>query len=109
MSNDSLSSVKRALEVLRALGQGPMRVQAMAHAIGREKTQVSRTLKVLAEEGFAVRDPETMEYRLGWQFFALAAAAEENPLRQRRRACCAPSYSSWASRRTSRRWPGTRR
>ncbi|MBM4792344.1 IclR family transcriptional regulator [Streptomyces sioyaensis] len=81
MSNDSLSSVKRALEVLRALGQGPMRVQAMAHAIGREKTQVSRTLKVLAEEGFAVRDPETMEYRLGWQFFALAAAAEENPLR----------------------------
>ncbi|MGP3998667.1 IclR family transcriptional regulator [Streptomyces sp. 8N706] len=81
MSNDGLSSVQRALDVLRALGQGPLRVQEVANAIGREKTQVSRTLKVLAEEGFAVRDPGTLEYRLGWQFFALAAAAEDNPLR----------------------------
>lgn len=80
VSNDSLSSVIRALDVLRTLGQGPLRVQAVAQAVGKEKTQVSRTLKVLAEAGFAERDPGTMEYRLGWQLFALASAAGEDRL-----------------------------
>lgn len=80
MGNDSLSSVVRALAVLRALGQGAMRVQAVAEAVGKEKTQVSRTLKVLAESGFVERDPGTMEYRLGWQLFALASAAGEDRL-----------------------------
>jgi DNA-binding IclR family transcriptional regulator len=81
MSTDSLSSVVRALDVLRALGQGPLRVQAVAQAVGKEKTQVSRTLKVLAEEGFAERDPHTLEYRLGWQLFALASCAGDDRLR----------------------------
>lgn len=75
MSNDSLTSVQRALDVLCALGAGPLRVQAVAEAVGKEKTQVSRTLKVLADAGFTERDPYTMEYRLGWRLFALAAAA----------------------------------
>lgn len=80
VSTDSLSSVVRALDVLRALGQGPLRVQGVAEAVVREKTQVSRTLKVLAESGFVERDPVTQEYRLGWQLFALAAAAGEDRL-----------------------------
>lgn len=70
-----LSSVHRALDVLRALGQGPMRVQAVAELLGKEKTQVSRTLKALAEQGFVERDPRTQEYRVGWQLLALAASA----------------------------------
>lgn len=83
MSNDGLSSVSRALDVLRALGDGPLRVQAVARAVGKEKTQVSRTLRVLAEAGFTERDPETLEYRLGWQLFALASAAGEDRLHRR--------------------------
>lgn len=80
MSSDGLSSVRRALEVLRVLGSGPQRVQDAAAALGKEKSQVSRTLKVLAEEGFAERDSRTMEYRLGPQFLALAATAGEGRL-----------------------------
>ncbi|HZE38083.1 MAG TPA: IclR family transcriptional regulator [Stackebrandtia sp.] len=80
MSNDSLSSVRRALNVLCALGEGPQRVQDVATALGKEKSQVSRTLKVLAEQGFVERDPETMEYRLGRQLFALAGTAGDDRL-----------------------------
>ncbi|MFE6888241.1 IclR family transcriptional regulator [Streptomyces sp. NPDC057694] len=81
MSNDSLSSVRRALEVLRALGEGhPLRVQDVAEIVDKEKSQVSRTLKVLAEEGFVERDAESMEYRLGWEIFALAQAAGDHAL-----------------------------
>ncbi|MER7014650.1 IclR family transcriptional regulator [Saccharopolyspora sp. NPDC000359] len=82
MTAEGLSSVQRALDVLRALGPGPLRVQSVAEALGKEKTQVSRTLKVLAEGGFVERDPETLEYRLGWQLFALAGAASESRLLQ---------------------------
>lgn len=79
---DSLSSVHRALDVLRALGQGPLGVQEVALALGREKSQVSRTLKVLAQEGFIERDPRSLRYRLGWQLFALAASAGEDRLQR---------------------------
>lgn len=82
MANDSLTSVRRALDVLRTLGAGPLGVQAVAEALAAEKTQISRTLKVLLEEGFAERDPKTLEYRLGWQLYALAGAAGDGRLRQ---------------------------
>lgn len=80
MTTDGLGSVRRALDILRVLGERPMRVQAVATAIGREKTQVSRSLKLLADEGFVERDPETLEYRLGWQLFALAGSAGDQRL-----------------------------
>ncbi|WP_329235471.1 MULTISPECIES: IclR family transcriptional regulator [unclassified Streptomyces] len=80
MTSESLSSVHRALDVLRTLGQGPMGVQEVARTVGREKSQVSRTLKVLAEEGFLERDPGSLRYRIGWQLLALAASAGEDRL-----------------------------
>ncbi|MFI5610060.1 IclR family transcriptional regulator [Amycolatopsis sp. NPDC051903] len=82
MANNSLTSVHRALHVLTALGSGPLGVQAVAEVLGTEKTQVSRTLKALAEEGFAERDPQTLEYSLGWRIFALAAAGTGTHLRR---------------------------
>ncbi|MGW1315321.1 helix-turn-helix domain-containing protein [Streptomyces sp. NPDC002426] len=82
MVSENLSSVRRALDVLRALGQGPLGVQEVAGAVGREKTQVSRTLKVLAEEGFIERDPRTLRYRVGPQLLALAASAGEDRLQR---------------------------
>ena len=82
MTSESLSSVHRALDVLRALGQAPMGVQEMSDALGREKTQVSRTLKALAQEGFVERAPSTRRYRIGWQVLALAASAGEDRLQR---------------------------
>jgi len=77
---DGFGSVRRALEILRVLGERPLRVQAVADTIGREKSQISRTLKLLAEAGFVERDPATLEYRPGWQLFALARSAGDTRL-----------------------------
>ena len=49
----------------------------IAELVGREKSQVSRTLETLAETGFVERDPATRGYRIGWRVFALAARAGE--------------------------------
>jgi IclR family transcriptional regulator, KDG regulon repressor len=66
---------------------GGLNVTQIAELIGREKSQVSRTLKVLAEQGFVDRDPETLSYRLGWRVFALASRAGDQELLQRGARC----------------------
>src|SRR5918999_5655964 len=80
------TNLRRELAILTILGgeeaieEGGLGVVRIADLIGREKSQVSRTLKVLAESGFVDRDTETLQYRLGWGFFALAARAGEQRL-----------------------------
>src|ERR671915_97724 len=80
------TNLRRELAILTVLGgneaveDGGLGVVRIADMIGREKSQVSRTLKVLAESGFVDRDVETLQYRLGWKFFALAARAGEQRL-----------------------------
>jgi IclR family transcriptional regulator, KDG regulon repressor len=80
------TNLRRELAILTVLGgevaieEGGLGVVRIADLIGREKSQVSRTLKVLAESGFVDRDTETLQYRLGWRFFALAARAGEQRL-----------------------------
>lgn len=75
--------MRRGLEVLLALGsdaaveQGSLGVTRIAELLGREKSQVSRALKTLAEVGLVERDADTLEYRLGWRVFALATVAGE--------------------------------
>ncbi len=56
-----------------AVDNGGLGVMRVAELLGREKSQVSRTLKTLAAHGFVDRDPDTLEYRLGWQLYTLAA------------------------------------
>ena len=86
MGAEAATSLRRGIAVLSVLGgergaiPGGLGVTQIADAIGREKSQVSRTLKVLAEHGFVDRDPETLAYRLGWRFFALAARAGDEQL-----------------------------
>lgn len=86
MADDSLSSVQRAIAILEALGSEPARrrdslgVMAIARLVGREKSQVSRTLKLLADAGLVERDAETLGYRLGWRLFTLAAGAGDQRL-----------------------------
>jgi IclR family transcriptional regulator, KDG regulon repressor len=75
------TNLRRELAILTVLGGeeavegGGLGVVRIADLIGREKSQVSRTLKILAESGFVDRDTATLQYRLGWRFFALAARA----------------------------------
>ncbi|WP_040406185.1 IclR family transcriptional regulator [Amycolatopsis nigrescens] len=64
-------------EAQRAGGLG---VVGLARLTGREKSQVSRALRALAEEGLVERDPDTLEYRLGWRLFSLVARTAENRL-----------------------------
>ena len=80
------TNLRRELAILTVLGgeeaveDGGLGVVRIADLIGREKSQVSRTLKTLAESGFVDRDVATLQYRLGWRFFALAARAGEQRL-----------------------------
>jgi IclR family KDG regulon transcriptional repressor len=79
-------NLRKELAILIILGReeavenGGLGVVRIAELIGREKSQVSRALKTLAESGFVDRDPSTLHYRLGWRFFALAARAGEQRL-----------------------------
>jgi IclR family transcriptional regulator, KDG regulon repressor len=81
MANESSTSLIRAIAILSVLGSPEstsgdgIGVVRIAHLVGREKTQVSRTLKTLAEAGLVTRDPATLRYRLGWRLFSLAAVA----------------------------------
>ena len=80
------TKLRRELAILTVLGgeeaveERGLGVVRIADLIGREKSQVSRTLKILAESGFVDRDTATLQYRLGWRFFALAARAGEQRL-----------------------------
>ena len=98
--NPGTAGLARGLDVLAALGEPEaardgLGVVRLAALVGGDKSQLSRTLATLAEQGFVERDPETLAYRLGWRVFALAARAAESrllvagaggPARARRRA-----------------------
>lgn len=91
MVEEGANSVQRVIAILTALGERDpadrhtMGVIETARVVGREKSQVSRTLKTLAGSGLVDRDPDTLGYRLGWRFFSLAARAGDRQL-----LACAP-------------------
>ena len=80
------TSLRRGLAILFALAgeeaarNGGLGVTRIAELVERDKSQVSRTLKVLAEQGLVDRDRGTLAYRLSWGLFALAARAGEQRL-----------------------------
>jgi len=75
------TSIRRGVEALltlasdEAAAEGGLGVTRVARMLGREKTQVSRTLSTLAEYGLVDRDPDTRAYRLGWRIYAMAQVA----------------------------------
>ena len=74
------TGLRRGIRVLEALASdealaGGLGVLRVAELVEQDKSQVSRTLKTLAEHGIVDRDPETRAYRIGWSVFALAARA----------------------------------
>ena len=80
------TSLRRGVAILIALAgdeaaaDDGLTVTRIAQLMGREKSQVSRTLKALAEHGLVDRDERTLAYRLGSTFFALAAHAADGRL-----------------------------
>ena len=80
------TSLGRGLDILLALGTdealaaGGLGVVGIARLVGREKSQVSRALKTLSAAGMVDRDPETLDYRLGWRVYTLAARAGDQRL-----------------------------
>lgn len=79
-------SLRRALALLAALGApeladtGGAGVSQLAAMTGQDKSQVSRTLRTLADAGMVDRDPQTLLYRIGWQLYALASRAGDQRL-----------------------------
>lgn len=80
------TTLRRAFDLLTVLGReevaasGGCGVGRLAELTGAEKSQVSRTLKALAEYGLVERDPVTRTYRLGWRLYALAARSGDRRL-----------------------------
>ncbi|MEY9966835.1 IclR family KDG regulon transcriptional repressor [Streptacidiphilus sp. MAP12-16] len=78
--------LRRDVELLEALvaddagRRGGLGVVRLAELTGREKSQVSRALKSLEAEGIVERDPDTLEYRIGWRLFSLVARSTEDRL-----------------------------
>src|SRR5919199_4437865 len=78
--------LERLLDILTVLGEpesnrkGGLGVVRIAQLVGREKSQVSRALRTLAQTGLVERDAATREYRLGWRLFALAARVGDQRL-----------------------------
>ncbi|MET8942958.1 IclR family transcriptional regulator [Streptomyces sp. NPDC004542] len=77
------SGLRRDTDLLEVLAgreartRGGLGVTRIAELAGREKSQVSRALASLSEEGLVDRDPDTQAYRLGWRLYALAARTGE--------------------------------
>ena len=80
------SSMGRGFSVLSALAQLTSQepfsasVQDVAHALGRERSQISRTLSALASKHLVVR-AEDQRYRLAWSWYAAAQELTQRRLR----------------------------
>lgn len=78
MVAEKATSLRRGLAILLALEEreavenGGLGVSRLAVFLGCDKSQVSRSLKVLGAYGLVDRDPETLAYRLGWRILSMA-------------------------------------
>jgi len=75
---ETATSLSRGLSILFALegeasANGGLGVTRIAELLGREKSQISRSLKILAQYGLVERDLDTRGYRLGPRVFTMAA------------------------------------
>ncbi len=68
------------LQTRRARENGGLGVTQIAEALDMDKSQISRSLKVLAEYGLVDRDPKTRAFRLGWRIFSMAQVSGDQRL-----------------------------
>lgn len=80
------SGLRRDLSILEVLASaeswanGGLGVNRIAEGAGRDKAQVSRSLKTLAASGLVDRDPYSLKYRLGHRLYQLATRTTESHL-----------------------------
>ena len=81
-TRDGGNSLRRGLQALDVLAEddGGLGVVDVARRLGVDKSQASRMLRVLADQGLAERDPASRVYRLGPRVFAYAAVVSERRL-----------------------------
>jgi len=81
-TGDGGSGLRRGLQALDVLAEDDegLGVVDVARRLGVDKSQASRTLRALADQGLAERDPATRAYRLGPRVFAYAAMVSERRL-----------------------------
>ena len=85
MNETQDTSAAKMLAVLEALSQASrggdagLTVAALARALGRDKSSMSRQLKPLVELGLVERGDDGL-HRLGWKLFAVAAQAGDQRL-----------------------------
>jgi DNA-binding IclR family transcriptional regulator len=86
MPTTTSSRVVRDVEILRGVADmsdgeaSGVGVVALAAALGRDKSQVSRALRALRAVGLVERDVTSGEYRLGLEVYALAARTARSRL-----------------------------
>jgi DNA-binding IclR family transcriptional regulator len=73
----SVSSLSRAVAVLRALGAGPSRVSELGKALGYTQATTHRLLQQLVQEGLVEQSAHDKRYALSLGLFELAARAGE--------------------------------
>ena len=83
--NPGTVGLARGLAVLVALSapeaaRDGLGVVQLTETVAGDKSQLSRVLQTLAEQGFVERDPETLAYRLGRRIFAMATSVAEDRL-----------------------------
>lgn len=69
-----------AIEAEEALGGAAPGVTRLAALTGSDKSQISRSVKILAEHGLVDRDPDTLGYQLGWRLLTMAGHASRATL-----------------------------
>jgi DNA-binding IclR family transcriptional regulator len=80
------TGIRRGLDILgclagdEAIAQGGLGVSRLAQLLDQDKSQISRSLKVLAEYGVIERDPKTRAFRLGWKLYVLAQRSADQRL-----------------------------
>lgn len=82
-----MSTLRRGLEILNLLRESAWRQDVrgwgnnrIAEHLGADKSQVSRTLRVLVEEGLVTRDEQTRSYSLGVEAYSLGMRAADQHL-----------------------------
>jgi DNA-binding IclR family transcriptional regulator len=80
-AGDSYTTLRRGLSLLDVLGsqavivQGGLTVSELSQQLDVDKSQVSRTLGVLVEQQYVLRDPVSRKYRIGWRLLLTAQRA----------------------------------
>ncbi|MEF9922694.1 MAG: IclR family transcriptional regulator [Anaerovoracaceae bacterium] len=76
MSTETLTSVEKSINILKALGNPPyeFKVQELSDLLNINRTSVYRILKILESNGVVVNDPNSNKYKVGSELYHLGVS-----------------------------------